>query len=106
MDEKEDELPKIRSLWDFQKPVETRRRFEDLLPRVAGDEHREFRLEVMTQIGRTFGLEGKFEEAHRTLDEVETQLGGSGALVRCRYLLGVPCPWSGGGGGTGIWQGL
>jgi tetratricopeptide (TPR) repeat protein len=50
----------------------------------AGDE----RLELLTQIARTYSLRAQFGEAHRLLDEIEPQLAGAGPAPSVRYLLG------------------
>jgi tetratricopeptide (TPR) repeat protein len=50
---------------------------------VQGDQ----RLEVQTQIARTFSLRRDFAQAHKLLDEVEPQLASAGAAPRVRYLL-------------------
>ena len=76
-----DELPNFNEWWNFQKPGETEKRFRELLPQASGD--RDYELQLRTQIARTLGLQGKFEAAHRVLDEVGPQL----AVVRMRYLL-------------------
>lgn len=85
-----DELPDFTKLWNFTKPAETRARFLELVPvaEAAGDD--DYRLQLQTQIARTWGLEGKFEEAHAVLDAVEKEHAWDGAsmpVVRVRYLL-------------------
>jgi len=57
-----DDYPDINKLWNFQDAKETRARFEAL------------RLQVLTQIARTHGLEGNFDKAHAILDEVDKAL--------------------------------
>ncbi len=65
----------INALWDFQNTKETRSRCHSL------------RLEVLTQIARTHGLEGDFDKAHAVLDEVEKQLDTAPGAVKVRYQL-------------------
>ena len=65
----------INKLWNFQDTKATRQRFNDL------------RLEVLTQIARTHGLEGNFDEAHALLDRVEKELETAAKVVKVRYLL-------------------
>ena len=57
-----DDYPDINKLWNFQDTKETRARFEAL------------RLQVLTQIARTHGLERNFDKAHAVLDEVDRAL--------------------------------
>jgi len=79
--------PDIRGVWDFDDPKASRERFEKLMAEFDGAADASFRLELKTQIARTFGLEGDFAPAHALLDEVETALGGTTPTVRMRYLL-------------------
>src|SRR5262249_20589964 len=45
------------------------------------------RLELMTQVARTWSLRKDFDRAHKLLDEVEPQLAGAGERPRIRYQL-------------------
>jgi tetratricopeptide (TPR) repeat protein len=75
------------TLWDYDHPEATEARFRGLLGSKAAEEPA-FRLEVETQLARTFSLRAKFEEAHRILDGVEQGLRGQDVpRVRVRYLL-------------------
>lgn len=80
-------LPEIGKLWDFSKPAESENRFRaaSTLARAAGDKG--FELELQTQIARTQGLRSLFDEAHRTLDEVQKALTPELKKARVRYLL-------------------
>ena len=73
----------IDALWDFDDPAASESRFRDRLANAQGGE----RLEVLTQIARALGLQGHFDDAHRTLDEVESALPSAGQRVHVRYLL-------------------
>ena len=79
--------PDIRKTWDFGDPAASRGRFEKLIADLSGPEHRDFRLELETQVARTHGLEGDFAEAHAILDRVEAALETAPPVVRMRYLL-------------------
>lgn len=77
-------LPDFDSLWDYSNPAQTETKFREVLPQFPdGNE----RLELLTQIARTLGLQRKFEEAHQALDEVEGQLLVESSRARVRYLL-------------------
>jgi tetratricopeptide (TPR) repeat protein len=84
------DLPDFDKLWDYNKPAETEARFRAILPEAesaaeaTGDIS--YYLQLLTQIGRTLGLQRKFDQAHAILDEVETEMAG-GDLVEVRYLL-------------------
>jgi len=73
----------IESFWEYGDPAASEMRFRQALESAEGDE----RLELLTQIARSYGLRDRFEEAHQLLDEVESQLPGSGPRPRLRYLL-------------------
>ncbi len=78
-------LPDFDSLWDYSAPDKTETKFRELLPQFP--ENESARLELLTQIARTQGLQRKFDEAHQTLDEVEKQLAENLSRAKVRYLL-------------------
>ena len=73
----------IVQLWNFSNPAESEQRFRAAMAGAQGD----FRLELETQIARTYSLRRRFDEAHRLLDEIEPRLKGAGLQPRLRYLL-------------------
>lgn len=73
----------IEALWEYDDPPASEARFRQALERASGDH----RLELQTQIARTYGLRGDYQRAHALLDEVEPQLKGAGAAPRVRYQL-------------------
>lgn len=73
----------IDAFWEYTDPAASEERFRIALRGAQGDE----RLELLTQIARTYGLRGQFDEAHEILDDVEGQLAGAGPRPRVRYLL-------------------
>ena len=73
----------IVEMWDFADPAKSEQRFRDALAGAGGD----WRLELETQIARTYSLRSRFADAHRLLDEVEPQLAKAAAKPRLRYLL-------------------
>ena len=81
------DLPDFDKLWDFQVPDETERKFRELLPRAEASGDRDYHLQLLTQVGRTLGLQGKFAEAHALLDEVEGNLTDDLKVARVRCLL-------------------
>jgi len=80
-------LPDWRKMWDFGDPAATEARFREAV--AAGEEagDAEYVLVVTTQLGRSQGLQRRFDEAHATLDAVEAQLDGASSEVRMRHLL-------------------
>lgn len=75
----------IDALWDYDRPQESEQRFRGLLDQAAGNA--EIRAEIITQIARAMGLQQRFEDAHRTLDDIEPLLGDHASRLRARYLL-------------------
>lgn len=73
----------IDSFWEYSDPALSEERFRAALDKAQGD----LRLELLTQIARTFSLRGLFDEAHEVLDDVEKQLASAGARPNVRYLL-------------------
>jgi tetratricopeptide (TPR) repeat protein len=74
-------------LWDYNKPEATEKKFREVLANTKRDENVEYYLQLLTQIARTQGLQMKFEEAHKTLDEVEKELKPEMVIPRIRYNL-------------------
>lgn len=84
--------PEFLKLWDFSNPAGTEAKFREQLPEAAKSGDRVYLLQLLTQIARTQGLQGKFDEAHRTLDSVAEELKASDsiegiAIARTRYAL-------------------
>ena len=80
--------PDFDALWDYSEPAKTEAKFRELL-QTAEESTRpaDWRLELLTQIARTQGLQRKFEDAHRTLDELRSHLAAASLRVHVRYLL-------------------
>ena len=74
-------------LWNYNDPAGTEKKFRELLPQVKDTNDKSAYLQLLTQIARTLGLQMKFDEAHKILDEVEPQLSDETHLARVRYLL-------------------
>jgi tetratricopeptide (TPR) repeat protein len=74
-------------LWDYNDPQATEARFQALLPRAreAGDHC--YLAQLLTQIARAQGLQGKFDAAHATLDGAQSLLRDGHPVARIRYLL-------------------
>src|SRR5262245_45577888 len=64
----------IDQLWDYDKPAESEKRFRALLPEAEKGEDRGYLVEVLTQVVRSLGLQRKFDEAYKILDEAEKLL--------------------------------
>jgi tetratricopeptide (TPR) repeat protein len=80
------DLEDFDKLWDYNEPAGTEQKFRALLAR-SDEAPQSYRLQLMTQIARTLGLQRRFEEAHTLLDEVEAALSPEMKVPRVRYLL-------------------
>jgi len=77
--------PDFDSFWDYSNPGDTEIKFREILLQIPNDDPAH--LELLTQIARSQGLQGKFEQAHETLDGIEKQLGSDLSRAKVRYLL-------------------
>ena len=84
-----DELPlgRLDDLWDFGDPAGSERRFTALLVRAREDAGGRYAAETLTQIARAQGLQHRFEDAERTLDEAEGALEADDDRGHIRILL-------------------
>jgi len=80
-------LPEFDKFWDFNNPAETQKKFMDILPQAENSGDTAYLIELITQIGRTQGLQMKFDDAHKTLDRVEKLLKEEYKRPKVRYLL-------------------
>lgn len=78
-------LPDFDLLWDYAHPDQTETKFRQIFMQFPEDDPAF--LELLTQIARAQGLQRKFKEANRTLDQVEERLGPGVSRPRVRYLL-------------------
>lgn len=73
----------IDTFWEYGDPAQSELRFRSALDLAQGDE----RLELLTQIARTFSLRERFADAHSLLDEVVPQLPAAPTRAHVRYQL-------------------
>lgn len=74
-------------LWNYGDPAGTEARFRELLSDATVANDISYRLELLTQIARAQGLQQKFDDAHRTLNDVEKELTNTLTRARVRYAL-------------------
>ena len=84
-----DDVPfeRLDDLWDYGDPDGSERRFTALLVRARHDECRRYVAETLTQIARAQGLQRRFAEADRTLDDADAAVGSDDRRGRVRILL-------------------
>ncbi len=84
---KEVNIFEFDKLWDYNNPAETEKKFREILTKVKNSGDQSAYLQLLTQLARTQGLQMKFAEAHKILDEVEPMLKDDLAVAKIRYLL-------------------
>ncbi len=80
-------LPALESLWDFSDVPATEERFRALLPRAEALGEIDYLAQLLSQLARAEGLQGRFDAAHATLDRAERLLGKTPSEARMRVLL-------------------
>jgi tetratricopeptide (TPR) repeat protein len=75
-------LPDFNSFWDFDHPDSSEARFRAVLPQARAGGDRDYLIQLLTQLARSQGLQLKFEDAHRTLDEALALLDDSSGVAR------------------------
>ncbi len=83
----EHNLPDFDSMWDYNDPAETEKKFLEILPEARKSGNKDYLARLLTQIARTQGLQMKFDDAHRMLDEAFGLIDGHMHLPKVRYLL-------------------
>lgn len=73
------------ALWNYDEPAKTEAAFLEVLPQVAGDA--EQHAQLLTQIARAQGLQGRFAEAQATLDHAQALLPAAPSRAHVRLLL-------------------
>lgn len=74
-------------LWDYDNPTDSEARFLAYLDEHGDSISSDERLELQTQIARTFSLRREFDMAHQILDDVELKLTGNMPVASVRYFL-------------------
>lgn len=82
-----DTLPNFDNLWNYSDPAGTAVVFKEILPKAEEANNPVYLGQLITQIGRTYSLQGNFEEAHSWLSKLEKWDLNKYPLVQCRYFL-------------------
>ena len=79
------------AMWDYQHPDSTEIKFAEILPLLTDSPETtydaEYHVELLTQIARAQGMQGKFDEAGRTLETTDSILTKNMKTGKIRYLL-------------------
>ena len=87
VNEEDSQMHDFDKLWNYNEPGETEQKFRAVLTNSNDQENAEYVLELKTQISRTLGLQQKFEEAHKLLDQVEAEMKPEYPIAKIRYML-------------------
>jgi len=82
-----DSLPDFDARWDFDHPDSTEAVFRALLPQARASGNNDYLVQLLSQIARTQGLQQKFDDADKTLEEAQTLLTPDMRVARVRVLL-------------------
>jgi tetratricopeptide (TPR) repeat protein len=84
----ESNLPNFDKLWNYSDPAGTERKFREILAETENSKDYEYKAQLLTQIARCEGLQGRFDEAHATLDKAyKLILENRLLLSHIRYFL-------------------
>ncbi|MBA3871788.1 MAG: tetratricopeptide repeat protein [Anaerolineae bacterium] len=75
------------SLWNYDDPAATETQFRQLLSAAESKQDLSYKVQLLTQIARSQGLQCQFDAAHQTLDQAEQLLTDDLQTARVRYLL-------------------
>lgn len=82
-----DDLPDFDAKWDYEHPDSTEAAFRALLPAARESGNADYLAQLLTQIARTEGLQMRFDDAAKTLDEAESLITDAMKVARVRLLL-------------------
>lgn len=80
-------LPDFDQMWDFNDPAGTERKLREILPAAEKSGDFSYHAQLLTQIARAQGLQGRFDEAMTTLNEVATMSRDDMTLAQVREVL-------------------
>lgn len=80
-------LPDIDAAWDFDHPDSSEAAFRAMLPAARASDNGDYLAQLLTQIARAQGLQMKFDDASKTLDEAEALIRPEDKVARVRLLL-------------------
>lgn len=75
--------PEIDAFWEYADPAASEARFRSALAGATDDR----RLELLTQIARTYSLRRRFDDAFALLDHIEHDVARAGPAPRVRWFL-------------------
>ena len=80
-------LPDFDKMWDYNDPAATERKFRELLPAAEKSGNDSYLAQLLTQIARAQGLQGRYDDAIATLDQALDVTRDDDSLAYVRNLL-------------------
>ncbi|MDO9576389.1 MAG: tetratricopeptide repeat protein [Candidatus Cloacimonadales bacterium] len=84
-------LPNFDAMWDYSQPDSTEMRFKEILPLITQTNEfkvdEQYKAELLTQIARAQGMQGKFDEAAINLQQAENLIKENMPVAQIRYYL-------------------
>ncbi len=84
-------MQNFNAMWDYQKPDQTEQLFLSVLKTVKNSAEtsydRNYHVELLTQIARAQGMQGKFELAEQTLNSADSLITENTKTGKIRFLL-------------------
>ncbi len=81
-------LPNFDARWNYGDPAATEKEFREILPQAEATGNFEYLGQLLTQIARCEGLQGRFDASHATLDSAEKVIAEHDLkLAHVRYFL-------------------
>jgi tetratricopeptide (TPR) repeat protein len=74
-------------LWNYNEPAATAEKFLALLANSSIEKDKNYHLELLSQVARTYSLRGLFAEAHQCLSQIEPFLEDKPTVFAIRYHL-------------------
>jgi hypothetical protein len=63
------ELPEFDKMWNYSDPAATERKFREILPAAEKSGDISYHAQLLTQVARAQGLQGRYDEAMATLND-------------------------------------
>ena len=82
-----DELPDFDKMWNYADPAATEAKFRELLPAAEKSGDDSYHAQLLTQIARTQGLQGRYDQAIETLNHASAVTRDDDSLAHVRNFL-------------------
>ena len=81
------ELPEFDKMWNYSDPAATERKFREILPAAEKSGDISYHAQLLTQVARAQGLQGRYDEAMATLNDASAVTRDDMTLAHVRNFL-------------------